>query len=60
MLEFRDGSVRVPDGPGLGVELDEDALGALRAVPPVRHPRSPDTAYMRTVEPGFTPNTARW
>jgi glucarate dehydratase len=61
VLEFRDGSVRVPDGPGLGVELDEDALGALHE----QYLRCgirgrEDTAYMRTVEPGFTPNTARW
>lgn len=61
VLEFRDGSVRVPDGPGLGVELDEDALGALHE----QYLRCgirgrEDTAYMRTVQPGFTPNTARW
>jgi glucarate dehydratase len=61
VLEFRDGSVRVPDGPGLGVELDEDALGALHE----QYLRCgirgrEDTAYMRTVDPGFTPNTARW
>lgn len=29
-FELRDGCLRVPDGPGLGVELDEDALARLR------------------------------
>lgn len=28
-LRFVDGAVAVPDWPGLGVELDEDALGRL-------------------------------
>jgi len=29
-LEFRDGSIRVPSGPGLGVELDEEMLARFR------------------------------
>jgi glucarate dehydratase len=28
-IEIRDGAVRVPDGPGLGVHIDDDALGRL-------------------------------
>jgi glucarate dehydratase len=61
VLEFKDGSVRVPDGPGLGVELDEDALAVLHEqyVRCGQRGRE-DTAYMRSVVPGFTPNTARW
>ena len=40
-LSFSGGSIRVPDGPGLGVSLDRDALGgAARAVPPVRGARA--------------------
>jgi D-galactarolactone cycloisomerase len=30
-IEHRDGIVRVPDGPGLGIEIDRDALERLRA-----------------------------
>lgn len=61
VLEFVDGSVAVPTGPGLGVALDEDALGALHEqylACGVR--RREDTVYMQSVRPGFRPNTARW
>jgi D-galactarolactone cycloisomerase len=30
-IEHRDGMVRVPDGPGLGIEIDRDALGRFAA-----------------------------
>ena len=61
VLDFKDGSVRVPDGPGLGVELDEDALGRLHEQYLRCGQRGrEDTAYMRSVVPGFAPNTARW
>ncbi|MEU8365144.1 glucarate dehydratase family protein [Nonomuraea sp. NPDC048882] len=60
-LEFRDGSVAVPTGPGLGVELDEDALAALHEQYVACGQRGrEDTAYMRSIVPDFTPNTARW
>lgn len=29
-LTFRDNGVELPDGPGLGVEIDEDKLAAYR------------------------------
>ncbi|NJP87968.1 glucarate dehydratase [Nonomuraea sp. FMUSA5-5] len=60
-LEFTDGAVTVPTGPGLGVELDEDALATLHEqyVRCGQRGRE-DTAYMRTIVPDFTPNTARW
>ncbi|TDO56204.1 glucarate dehydratase [Kribbella sp. VKM Ac-2571] len=61
VLAFESGSVRVPRGPGLGVELDVDALGALHEqylACGIR--KRDDTTYMRTVDPGFSPNTARW
>ncbi|GAA4921260.1 glucarate dehydratase [Nonomuraea thailandensis] len=60
-LEFSEGAVAVPTGPGLGVELDEDALAALHEqyVRCGQRGRE-DTAYMRSIVPGFTPNTARW
>nr|WP_238351057.1 glucarate dehydratase family protein [Kribbella shirazensis] len=61
VLAFESGSVRVPRGPGLGVELDVDALGALHEqylACGIR--KRDDTTYMRTIDPGFSPNTARW
>ncbi|WP_210649452.1 glucarate dehydratase family protein [Nocardioides sp. SYSU D00065] len=61
VLSFADGSVEVPTGPGLGVDLDRDALGELHELYlacGVR--RREDTVYMRSIEPGFSPNTARW
>ncbi|GGU15891.1 glucarate dehydratase family protein [Nocardioides albus] len=61
VLDFDDGSVAVPTGPGLGVELDRDLLGELHEQYlscGVR--RREDTVYMRSIEPGFTPNTSRW
>ncbi|WP_432547552.1 glucarate dehydratase family protein [Kineococcus sp. SYSU DK004] len=60
-LGFADGAVAVPTSPGLGVELDRDALGRLHeAWRTCGLRRRDDTGYMRTVEPGFTPNTAHW
>ena len=60
-LEFRDGSVAVPKGPGLGVDLDEDALARahenyLRSGLTARD----DAGYMRRYEPSFRPNISRW
>ncbi|WP_020386421.1 glucarate dehydratase family protein [Kribbella catacumbae] len=60
-LDFSGGSIRLPDSPGLGVELDEDALGRLNDQYLSCGIRArDDTTYMRTVHPDFTPNTARW
>lgn len=61
VLEFSEGSVAVPTTPGLGVELDHDALAVLHEqylTCGVR--RREDTVYMRSIEPSFSPNTARW
>jgi glucarate dehydratase len=60
-LRFADGSVRVPTAPGLGVELDRDALARL-------HERfldcglrnRDDTRYMRSVDPGYEKKVPRW
>jgi glucarate dehydratase len=61
VLGFRDGQVAVPTGPGLGVELDRDALGHLHEQWLTCGFRDrADTAYMRTIQPDFQPNTARW
>ena len=53
-LEIRDGAVRTPTGPGLGIELDEARLGDLHAlyVQSGRTHRN-DARYMRTVHPEF-------
>lgn len=61
VLSFSEGSVAVPTGPGLGVDLDRDKLGELHEqylTCGVR--RREDTVYMRSVQPDFTPNTSRW
>jgi len=60
-LAFVDGAVAVPTGPGLGVELDRDALGAL-------HEQylacgitdRDDTGYMKRVDPTFERRNPRW
>lgn len=58
---FEGGAVTVPDTPGLGVELDRDALARmheqyLRTDIRVRD----DTGYMRTFEPDFDPTHPDW
>jgi glucarate dehydratase len=60
-LSIEHGAVAVPTGPGLGVELDEDALAHLHE----QYLRAglrerDDTGYMRRFEPGFDPAPARW
>ena len=57
-FEFRGGSVAVPDGPGLGVQLDEDALGTLHELYLSCGLRNrDDTGYRQSVEPGFVKRT---
>ena len=61
LLSFDGGSVAVPTTPGLGVDLDRDALGLLHEQYlgcGIR--RREDTAYMRSIDPSFEPNTSRW
>ena len=38
-LTIKDGYVHVPEGPGLGVEVDEAALMRLKMEPPYEHPK---------------------
>ncbi len=60
-LAFRAGAVRVPDGPGLGVELDRDALAALHEQYLRCGIRTrDDTGYMRRVDPGYQREQPRW
>jgi glucarate dehydratase len=60
-LAFRDGAVAVPEGPGLGVELDPDRLAERHAayVESGRQVRD-DAGYMRRVDPSFDPSLPRW
>ena len=60
-LAIEGGAVSVPSGPGLGVELDRDALGALheqylRAGITVRD----DASEMRKVDPTWRPHVGDW
>jgi glucarate dehydratase len=58
-LGFRDGAVAVPRTPGLGVELDPDALSRLHEQY-VRCglTRRDDTGYMKRIDPGY--QISRW
>lgn len=60
-LRFADGAVPVPDGPGLGVRLDHDALARLHEAY-VRSGRQvrDDAGYLRRFQPGFDPSLPRW
>jgi glucarate dehydratase len=57
-LTFHEGSVAVPTGPGLGIELDEDALGRLHELYLSCGLRSrDDTGYRQSIEPGWVKPT---
>ncbi|MFF1822901.1 glucarate dehydratase family protein [Kribbella sp. NPDC058245] len=60
-FEFVGGALRVPSGPGLGVELDQDKLAERhqRYVESGRTTRD-DTAYMRQLDPGYDPTLPRF
>ena len=60
-LSFVDGAVPVPTGPGLGIELDRDALARLHEVYLTCGLRTrDDTGYRCRVEPGYSATTPRW
>ncbi|MFC7328439.1 glucarate dehydratase family protein [Marinactinospora rubrisoli] len=60
-LTFADGAVAVPTGPGLGVELDRDALARMHEQYLASGIRErDDTGYMRRFQPGFDPAAPRW
>ena len=60
-ISFVDGSVRVPESPGLGVELDRDALARLHEQYLTCGIRNrDDTGYMRRVDPAYEKKTPRW
>ncbi|YCK41370.1 enolase C-terminal domain-like protein [Actinomadura sp. ATCC 39365] len=60
-LRFVDGAVPVPTGPGLGVELDRDALAVMHEQYETCGIRArDDTTYMRRMEPAFSAKIPRW
>lgn len=61
ILAIRNGSVAVPTGPGLGVELDLEALERQHRVyvESGRTTRA-DTAYRRTIDPDYDPTLPRF
>jgi glucarate dehydratase len=60
-FRFSGGALRVPDAPGLGVELDRDALVRLHEQYLRCGLRNrDDTGYMRRVVPGYERKQPRW
>jgi glucarate dehydratase len=62
VLGFSGGAVAVPTGPGLGVELDRDALARLHEqYVACGVTERDDTGYYRRVaDPSFDPTAPRW
>ncbi|MCX5402064.1 glucarate dehydratase family protein [Streptomyces sp. NBC_00102] len=61
VLAFRAGSVTVPRTPGLGVELDRDALARLHEQYLRCGLRNrDDTGYMRRIDPSYENKSPRW
>jgi glucarate dehydratase len=60
-LTFAGGAIRVPDAPGLGVDLDRDALGALHEQYLRCGIRTrDDTGYMHRCDPTYHRKQPRW
>lgn len=61
VLRFENGAVPVPTGPGLGVELDRDALARLHEqYLACGLTERDDTGYYRRTVPDFDPTAPRW
>ncbi|MEV8096584.1 glucarate dehydratase family protein [Kitasatospora sp. NPDC085879] len=61
VLAVADGAVRVPTGPGLGVELDRDALARLHEQYLACGLRTrDDTGYLRRTDPAHRRRIPRW
>jgi glucarate dehydratase len=61
VLEIRDGAVTVPTSPGLGIEIDDDALGALHEQYVRCGIRNrDDTGYMQSIRPEYEAISPRW
>jgi glucarate dehydratase len=61
VFTFTDGAVQVPTGPGLGVEIDRDALERLHRQYVDCGVRSrDDTGYMQQLHPSYELQSPRW
>jgi glucarate dehydratase len=61
VLRFVDGAVAVPTTPGLGVELDRDALARLhQQYLDCGLRERDDTGYMQRFEPSYQARSPRW
>ena len=61
VLRFVDGAINVPRGPGLGVELDHDALARLHEqYLACGITERSDTLYMQSHEPDYSSKLPRW
>jgi glucarate dehydratase len=61
VLRFVDGSVRVPTGTGLGIELDREKLAELhQQYLDARMTARDDTGYMQRFVPEYTAELPRW
>lgn len=61
VLKIEGGSVRVPQAPGLGVELDEEALERLhQQYLSCGLRKRDDTTYMKSITPDFEVKIPRW
>jgi len=58
-LQFKDGFMEVPDAPGLGVEIDEDAL-AERAEALKMGPPSNRSEMILSLDPKAKPRDGSW
>jgi glucarate dehydratase len=60
-LDFVDGAIAVPSAPGLGVELDHDALGVLHEqYLACGITERSDTSYMQSFHPDYRSELPRW
>lgn len=61
VLQIRDGAVKVPTAPGLGVELDRQALERMhQQYLDCGLRQRNDTGYMQSIDPSFELKTPRW
>jgi len=60
-LKFSEGAVAVPTGPGLGIELEPEALARLhRQYLDCGIRERDDTGYMQRIQPGYALKAPRW
>lgn len=61
LFAFEDGALRVPQGPGLGVAIDQEKLAVLAALYETGGVTDrDDTAYMKQFDPNYERRVPRW